>query len=213
MVKRQENFQSFYARLKPVYSTADLFDCDLAYIISKYACKNQVRMEKDASGRPVRSFEHPRRVALILIDEVRCIDPAMVKASLLHDVLEDSRIFTAEKLERYFGAEVATIVKLVSKVPKDGYVERLLAYADWRTLMVKACDRLDNLRSLDCTPLAFQKKQIEETRTKYFAVLDRLLRLVNEDHAAGAQYLVREIKKIVRSYEKKFALLRKKRRR
>ena len=43
---------------------------------------------------------------------------------------------------------MARIVQTVSKVPREGYVERLAACSDWRTLAVKVADRLDNLRSL-----------------------------------------------------------------
>ena len=138
----------------------------------------------------------------MLLDEVHCMDLHMLQAALLHDSLEDTRKITAAKIERRLGKEVVRIVKLLSKVPKEGYIERLMTFADWKTLMVKACDRLHNLRTLDQADEAFQKKQIEETRTKYYQVLDRMVTSVPPEWSKGALYLRREIKKIVRSYDK-----------
>lgn len=201
---KTENYETFFARVRPILSPDDLLDLDMAYNLAKYAHRWQFRKEVNrATGKPVRYFEHLRGVALILMDEVRCMDPQMLEAALLHDSLEDTRGVTAEKIERYLGADVVQIVKLLSKVPKEGYLERLMAFADWKTLMIKASDRLHNLRSLDQSDETFQRKQIEETRTKYCAVLDRLVELAPASHKAGATYLRREIKKIVRIYEKK----------
>jgi (p)ppGpp synthase/HD superfamily hydrolase len=197
-----ENYETFFARVRPALSPDDLLDLDLAYTLAKHAHRWQCRKEIDAvTGKPVRYFEHLRAVALILIDEVGCLDPAMIMAALLHDSREDTRL-TPEMIERKLSRDVAVMVKMLSKVPKEGYMERLMTYADWRTLMVKACDRLHNLRTLSQADEAFQRKQVTETADKYYALLDRMVDLAPPEHKTGAKYLRREIKKTVRGFEK-----------
>lgn len=86
--------------------------------------------------KPVRYFEHVRRVALILMDEAKCMKNEMIIAALLHDSLEDTEDLTPELLECTFGSDVVSIVKKLSKVPKDGYIERLEMCTDWRPLTI-----------------------------------------------------------------------------
>jgi (p)ppGpp synthase/HD superfamily hydrolase len=99
-------------------------------------------------------------------------------------------------IEHCFGQAVAGIVRRLSKVPKAGYVDRL-ACADWRTLVIKACDRLDNLRSLGKpeVPREFQVKQVRETRDKYFALFGRLAAIGPPETAGRLKWLNEEIRR------------------
>lgn len=193
-----ENKESFNARIRPFFPGSEENKIKLAYYLAKYGHRAQVRKEL-LNGEPMRYFEHLRRVTLILMDEVQCMRSEMIIAALLHDSLEDTQDLTPELLEFTFGADVVSIVKRLSKVPPEGYVERLMICTDWRPLMIKACDRLDNLRSLMVpgTSLAFQKKQVAETKEKYFPVFERLLKLVPVEHREAAQGIRDEILKIV----------------
>ena len=128
-------------------------------------------------GEPVRYFEHVRRVTLVLIDEVKVVEPEMIIAGLLHDGPEDTRDVTPAMIERCFGPDVARIVKVLSKTPPDGYLSRFHMCSDWRPFALKACDRLDNLRSLVGTPISFRTKQVAETRDKYYPLFDRMVQL------------------------------------
>lgn len=188
-----ENKERFFARLRPILAPSVLLQVELAYLLAKYFHRAQVRKEADAAGTPVRYFEHPRHTALILIDEVRCVEADIICAALFHDTLEDTE-FTPEMMEHFFGPEVTRIVTMVTKEPKEGYVERLLAYGDWKCLMVKAADRLHNLRSLHAADVTFQRKQLAETAEKYYALLDRLVEIVPADYRRGAIYLRDEIR-------------------
>jgi guanosine-3',5'-bis(diphosphate) 3'-pyrophosphohydrolase len=171
----KETRASFLARLEPMLPRAVMNDIKLAYTISKYGHRAQVRKEKDEHGRPVRYFEHVRRVTLILIDEVGIIRPEMVIAGLVHDCPEDTKDVDHEMVEHCFGADVATIVKFLSKTPPEGYVTRFHLCTDWRPLALKGCDRLDNMRSLDSGSLEFRQKQVAETQEKYFPLFDRMV--------------------------------------
>ncbi len=126
----------------------DVAGIELAYMMAKYGHRAQVRKELGPGGDPIRYFEHPRRVALILIDELKIIDPVMIKSCLLHDCVEDTEEVTEDCLQIIGGRKLVVMVQLLSKKPKDGYRERLHLHADWRTLCVKSCDRKDNLRHM-----------------------------------------------------------------
>ncbi|MBI2099540.1 HD domain-containing protein [Candidatus Uhrbacteria bacterium] len=197
----KENRDTFFDRLAPVLDRKIFLKVKLAYILAKYGHRWQIRMELDAAGQSMRYFEHPRRVALILIDELQCFNPIMIITALLHDCIEDTHDIDYEFLNELFGQNVAHLVMLLSKVPKEGYIERLLNCDDWRALMVKVADRLDNLRHLDGCKRDFQRKQVEETREKYFPILERLLAITPEDKQDSALRLQRDIFRYVEFYE------------
>src|SRR5215813_7949621 len=161
-----ENHESFLARIIPLFAPSVVRKIDLAYILAKFSHRAQTRKELDENGNPVRYFEHVRRATLIGIDLAKIARFDTICASALHDTLEDTRL-SAELIEDSFGSDVCGIVRILSKVPKEGYLERFYLSTDWRPYFVKACDRLDNLRSLDQVSPEFREKQITETRDKY----------------------------------------------
>ena len=196
-----ENRASFQDRLRPIVPPGQLIDIEHAYMISKYVHRAQVRMELDENGNPLRYFEHPRRVALILMDTVGVTDPIILCAALLHDTVEDSEELSPAAIERYWGSEVASLVQLLSKIPKEGYVERLNKHGDWRTLLIKACDRLDNLRSLDPADISgeFRTRQLKETHELYIPLFQKMLTMIPERHKVGAQLVMAEIIALTRT--------------
>jgi (p)ppGpp synthase/HD superfamily hydrolase len=80
-------------------------------------------------------------------------------------------------IEHCFGPDVVAMVKTLSKVPKEGYLERFYVSGDWRPFMIKACDRLDNIRSLSQTSPEFQRKQLKETAEKYVPLIDHMCKI------------------------------------
>lgn len=191
-----ENRDTFFSRLEPFFVPSTLLDVQLAYTLAKFGHRAQVRKESDADGNPMRYFEHVRRVALTLIDETRVIRPELVISALLHDGIEDTRDLTPAMLEHCFGADVVSIVKVLSKVPKEGYLERFYTCTDWRPYLIKACDRLDNLRSLAQASREFQVRQVTETRDKYYPLFDRLVTLSPPEVQPRAQAIRDEIRKV-----------------
>lgn len=175
-----ENRESFFARLEPLLAPSDLLDIQLAYTLSKYGHRAQVRKELGADGEPLRYFEHPRRVAITLIDEAKIVEPGLIIAALLHDGFEDTKDLTPAMIEHCFGPQVATTIKILSKTPKEGYLERFSMCVLWWPYVIKACDRLDNLRSLEAGSRDFQLRQIAETREKYYPIFDKMPNLVPE---------------------------------
>ena len=202
----KENYETFFNRIEPIWAPNDVLEMVLTYALAKHAHRWQTRKgEVDPStGKPLRYFEHLRRVDIVLMDEVGCRDPIVIKGGMLHDGPEDTRLITPQLVEKLLGAEVASTVKLCSKLPKENFLERLMQFGTWRVLLIKGADRLDNLRTLGPDE-AFQRKQIEETRSKYYPILDRMVELAPKEHKKGAKYLRSEIKKIVNRYERTFA--------
>jgi (p)ppGpp synthase/HD superfamily hydrolase len=200
-----ENKETFRARIKPVFSPNDQLDINLAYVLAKFGHRAQIRKEL-TDGKPTRYFEHPRRVAIILMDEMKLMNRDMIISCLLHDALEDTEDITAELLQHSFGNNVATIVTLLSKKPKEGYHDRLYNCTNWQVWAVKACDRLDNLRSLMVpgTSIEFQKKQIKETKEIYFPLFEKLLDLqddrLSQSDKKNIRIVVDEIKRLVERY-------------
>lgn len=197
-----ENHKSFFDRLV-FLSLEDRLDVELAYALAKYWFRSKYRKELDKDGHKVRYFEHLRRVVLILVDELKLADPKMIITALCHDALEDTKEedLAGIQIEKRFGKEVIWMVKLLSKVPPEGYLERLDAFADWRVLLIKACDRLDNLRSLKAGSLEFQHKQIEETRIKYYPIFDKLVSMCSAEHVKRAAYLRDQIHNIADNFK------------
>lgn len=190
-----ETFATFMARVEPHVRRESFLDIMWAYKMSKDSLRGQERMEVDENGKHVRTFEHSRRVALIVLDELRSLDPVLIICSLLHDLMEDSRDVTEEFIHHCFGWQIAEIVAVVSKVnvAKEDYVPRLATFPDWHAVMVKACDRLDNLRTLYDTPEAFRRKQIKETKEKYMPVFAKMVGDVPGTERERALYLYNEI--------------------
>ena len=133
------------------------------------------------SGEPY--VTHPLSVAAI-ISELK-LDTASVCAGLLHDCVEDTSA-TIDQLTALFGKEVAFLVDGVTKLGKLPYSTReeqqaenfrkmLLAMArDIRVILVKLCDRLDNMRSLHHLPPEKQERIAAETMQIYAPLANRL---------------------------------------
>src|SRR5215831_4143929 len=133
------------------------------------------------SGDPY--FVHPASVAGI-ITELR-LDTASVCAGLLHDVVEDT-LATTKDLEREFGGEIASLVDGVTKLGKINFTSKedrqaenfrkmVVAMArDIRVLLIKLCDRVDNMRTLEHMGKDAQERIARETIEIYAPLANRL---------------------------------------
>jgi len=126
----------------------------LAYDFAFQAHDGQTRK----SGEPY--ITHPLAAAHIL-SNMR-IDPVIIAATLLHDVPEDTPI-TLQEIEDNFGAEIASLVRGITKLGKlkyrgvERYIENLrkmfVAMAeDIRVMIIKFADRIHNLSTLGALP-------------------------------------------------------------
>jgi GTP pyrophosphokinase len=133
------------------------------------------------SGDPY--FIHPASVAGI-ITELK-LDTASVCAGLLHDVVEDTLASTKD-IEKQFGSEIANLVDGVTKLSKINFTSKedrqaenfrkmVVAMArDIRVLLVKLCDRVDNMRTLEFMSREAQERIARETLEIYAPLANRL---------------------------------------
>jgi len=106
------------------------------------------------------------------------MDPDSICASLMHDVLEDCDV-NKKNLNELFGSDVAEIVDGVSKLGKLDITSRsdrdannlqkmMLAMSkDARVILVKICDRLHNMRTIEHLPRSKQLSKSKETIELY----------------------------------------------
>jgi len=106
------------------------------------------------------------------------MDPDSICAALMHDVLEDCDV-NKNNLKKLFGDSVAEIVDGVSKLGKlditskndrdaNNLQKMMLAMSrDVRVVLVKICDRLHNMRTIEHLPRSKQIKKSKETIELY----------------------------------------------
>lgn len=143
---------------------------------------------KRVSGEPY--IQHPLETAYILLDLKP--DEDSIIAALLHDVLEDTAV-SVEDVREELGERIVPLLKGLEKLGKIYYqgrerqVENLrkmfLAMAkDIRVILIKLCDRLHNMRTLEHIKPDKQKRIAEETLSVYSPIAARLgiYRIKNE---------------------------------
>lgn len=168
-------------KIKSYQSDAPISLVHQAYEFACNAHKGQVRV----SGEEY--ICHPLGVARILSDLQ--IDAVTISASLLHDVVEDTKV-SLEELDKIFGKEVAMLVDGVTKLSRieykskeeqqlENYRKMFLAMAkDIRVVLIKLADRLHNMRTLKHMPEHKQRRIAKET-LEIFAPLSHRLGISN----------------------------------
>ena len=193
-----ENTSTFFARLEPVLPPSSIRFIKTAYIFSKFGHRAQSRKEIDDAGNTIRYFEHPRRVALICIDEAKFFSPEAIQACLLHDTLEDTEDMDADIIEHTFGPKVCSYVLGLTKRKDVPYIEQLKNSSE-EVVFIKMFDRLDNLRSLDNVGCSqeFKQKQLKETSEKYFDIFRNAIVSSNKTIKPNLINILNKIKKII----------------
>ena len=124
------------------------------------------------SGEPY--IMHPIAVARIAVEEMG-LGSTSICAALLHDVVEDTD-YTVEDISNIFGEKIAQIVDGLTKISGGIFGDKASAQAenfkkllltmsdDIRVILIKICDRLHNMRTLQSQPANKQYKIAGETR-------------------------------------------------
>lgn len=163
--------------LKAYLAPADIEQVWAAYRYAAFAHAGQTRQ----SGEPY--ITHPVAVACILAK--LHLDVPTLLAALLHDVVEDTGVATAE-ISDTFGKQVADLVEGLTKLDKielqtamqaqaENFRKMLLAMSqDVRVILVKLADRLHNMQTLDAMKSEKQKRIAHETLDIYAPIANRL---------------------------------------
>ena len=165
-------------------SVKDLALVGKAYAFAELAHKDHKRY----SGEPyfIHLFETAKLIAEL------GADASTVVAGFLHDSIEDVGV-VPETIRKEFGADVLMLVEGVTKLGHlryrgvDRYSESMrrlfiASSKDVRVLIVKLCDRLHNMRTLQHVPKAKQLRIAKETLEIYSPIAYRLgIRKVNRE--------------------------------
>ncbi len=172
------NFNDFLNKIPHKFPEKDKAAMEKAFVFSEKAHSGQKRF----SGGPY--FEHAEQAAIILAKIFP--NPKTIKATLLHDVPEDTKE-TIEKIKKEFGEEVAQLVDGVTKLGKvrlrnskdKFYVENLrkmfiATSKDIRVILIKLADRIHNMRTIEFVKPEKQKRIAEETLEIFAPIANRL---------------------------------------
>ena len=109
-----------------------------------------IGVSRDVGGN---QFRHCFSTLGILLDYKYYRDSILLKAALLHDLLEDLPETEVDEI-RWIDHESPQVVELVLEVTKrkedtkGAYLERLLVYGSKRAMILKCADRISNLTDL-----------------------------------------------------------------
>ena len=174
---QEHEFEQLLASLREARPKDDLAPIEKAYRFASQYHAGQMR----ASGEPYMS--HPIAVAKILAGMK--MDVVSIETGLLHDVVEDTSVTTAD-IQKNFGDEVARCVDGVTKLSKinffsaedrqaESYRKMLLAMVnDIRVIIVKLADRLHNMRTLGSLSPERRERIARETLEIYAPIAHRL---------------------------------------
>lgn len=158
-----------------------------------------VRFAIDAHGRQLRKdgrtpyLVHPVGVLRVLSTELGVTEPDLLRAGLLHDVVEDTP-WTAHQLRQRFGPVVAELVDELTLPPElhgprvsDSAKSRALVHAvrtiSWPAVVVKLADRIDNLRDTANARWTVGKRRRFRDQTRQ--VLEAVTRRAREESPPG----------------------------
>jgi guanosine-3',5'-bis(diphosphate) 3'-pyrophosphohydrolase len=174
---KQATLQTILESVRGYYPDAKLDLIEKAYQFADHAHLGQKR----SSGEPYMT--HPTDVAQLLADLK--LDIPSIVTGLLHDTVEDTHA-TPEAVEAEFGKEICELVEGVTKISKitfktteekqaENFRKMIIAMAkDIRVILVKLCDRLNNMRTLEHLAPEKQRNIAQETLDIYAPIANRL---------------------------------------
>jgi len=158
--------------------------------------KNALEFAKTAHNDQFRKSGEPYIIHPILVASLTAAisaDETMVVAALLHDVVEDTS-HTVKDIEDKFGSDVSNLVEgltkiieireheLISSSSNEKLAKSALSFRkmllhsikDVRVLIIKLCDRLHNMLTLEALKVEKQQRIAEETLVVYAPIAHRL---------------------------------------
>lgn len=160
-----------------------------------------IRVQRKVGGN---QFRHCFSTLGILLDYKYYKDSILLKASLLHDLLEDLPETKVDEI-RWIDMESPKVVELVLEVTKSKtetksqYLQRLLNTGSRNAMVLKCADRISNLTDLHRDTHSEQKISDYLDQTELFVI--PMARIVNADMDIELTDLVAKRRKILRIME------------
>ena len=139
-------------------------DSTLPYIVHPIAVASNVRQFVQAFGSP----EENKNLEMLM------------KGAVLHDVVEDCPGVTFDKIKSLFGSQVASLVEeltndpaMVEEMGKTEYLKCKMHGMTSDALLIKLCDRLDNLRDYVYAGLSPKGKAYVESTKRILVYLEK----------------------------------------
>lgn len=187
---------SFFLKVKNISNINDAISLLKQSVECNYQIQKAVEFSIKAHEGQFRKSGEPYAMHPILVASITAYfskDSSMVISALLHDVVEDTE-YTLEKIKDDYGSDVAYIVDGLTKIVeirehqliKSDSNEKLLSSAlsfrkmliasidDVRVLVIKLCDRLHNMLTLEALAPEKQIRISEETLVVYAPIAHRL---------------------------------------
>ena len=226
-------FSEFLEKIKNIKDTDEASSLLLSRISTPKVKKALEFAKKAHAGQKRKSGEeyviHPILVAVIV--SYFSDDEDVITAALLHDVVEDTP-YTIYYIKDEFKEEVAHLVEGLTKIveirdnslipsnsdeklTKSALTFRKMLTAsikDVRVLVIKLCDRVHNMLTLDALPPQKQKRIAEETLVVYAPIAHRLgiAKIKNVLEDLSFKYLLpkeyEKIDKYIKENKKNFQL-------
>jgi (p)ppGpp synthase/HD superfamily hydrolase len=177
----------------------NLFERAVCFAVEKH--HGMFRKGKNALNISKPYIMHPLSVASLIFEHVthQYNVYLLATAAVLHDVVEDcyeDKEAGFKDIVKAFGINVASLVieltldkNQYKEIGKANYLVQHMNKMSHDALIIKLCDRWDNVRDLSFTKPAFNAKYISETNF----ILDNLTRPIEGIH----KFLVAQIRKTI----------------
>lgn len=169
--------------------TADVFEKAILF-----AAKVHKKQRRKGDGRPY--ILHPFAV-MYKVNRVKKSKNIFLlgASSALHDVVEDCGV-SLKKIAKKFGYHIASIVQeltiddeLCAELGKTEYLCRSMEKMSSYALVIKLCDRLDNICDMREMSESFQQRYVEQTmiilarlkKRKLTKTHEEIIKLINDE--------------------------------
>lgn len=180
------------------FTPTETLQINQAFLYANTAHYGQLRND----GSPY--IYHPVRMVYILLDVFHIYDAELIITLLLHDVREVWKfMFINATVTLWFGLKNERNMSMLTKTleNKKKYAKNIEMSGDWKVVLAKLIDRLDNMQTLEGLAPDFQKKQALETREIFIPLCSTLAKIIPKKYTNVAAILHLKLLKLCEKYE------------
>lgn len=185
------------AKYHKYFTPTETLKINQAFLYANTAHYGQIRND----GSPY--IYHPVRMVYTLLDVFHIYDAELIITLLLHDVREVWKfMFINATVTLWFGLKNERNMNTLTKTleNKKKYAKNIEISGDWKIILAKLIDRLDNMQTLEGLDPEFQKKQAMETREIFIPLCSTLAKVIPEEYAFVAPMLRIQLSALCEKY-------------